>query len=389
VNEDVIERPPPTRRRGRLKLIVLTGLVLVLIVGALGAWWLLSLGGMFSPRLCENSEDDLVEAAASGDTGKATEIITGAGRVTPSGTNYSPLYCAAKNGHTDIVRELLAHGAAPDPSDPSDTAPLVVASRDGRGEAVEALLAAGANPNRPNLNGSALLAAVAGRSPSDNDLLLSDKHVSDFGEPPQEPLDAPSRVEAVRSLLKHGADPEGVIAKMPSEGSSEHHPHPTPLFTACYTNQPHVVEALLAGGAKPSNPSYVVASELNSVLLGNAPGTTPMMRGTLPPPTAGFLFDPASYELPPIFAAAGQGRREIMQALVTAGADPNQEALGGFRPLHAAVLPDDPDIVRNLVAAGADPSGHGPTAPTPYQFAVEQGRTRAAGAIAQTTVGGG
>ncbi len=367
-DDDKIEGQGPTARprRGR-RIVVLSVLSVLLLLGVAVAWWIIGLANMFSgsPHRCETSSDDLVHAATFGNAADARAIVAKTGRVDGEDTSYTALYCAAKNGHTDIVNELVARGARPDPPADSHLVPLFVAARDGRGDAVEALLQAGADPNRTSETGPALLAAVAGRSASDNDLFFSDKHTSDFGEPPQEPLDAPKRVDAVRSLLRHGARPEAELK------------HPTPLFTACYTNQPRVVDALLEGGAKPSALSYVDASQLSRVVLGDTTGTTPLLHGTLPPPTAGFVFDPPSYRMPSIFAAAGQGHVDIVRRLLAAGADPNQESLGGYRPLHAAVLSNDAETIRALLDAGADPSIRTAVVPDPYTFAREQQKQRA------------
>lgn len=70
-----------------------------------------------------------------------------------------PLWAAARVGHVEVVRTLLAAGANPNEQGPHGT-PLSAAAQAGHLEVVRTLLAAGADPCAP---GSAAAAAGAGR----------------------------------------------------------------------------------------------------------------------------------------------------------------------------------------------------------------------------------
>jgi ankyrin repeat protein len=75
------------------------------------------------------------------------------------------LLIASKNGHLDVVRELLACGAIVNAASNSGATPLIVASRRGHIEIVGTLLAAGANKHLAQNNGKTARMR-AGRHPT-------------------------------------------------------------------------------------------------------------------------------------------------------------------------------------------------------------------------------
>eukprot|EP00198_Chlamydomonas_reinhardtii_P011844 XP_001701181.1 predicted protein [Chlamydomonas reinhardtii] len=62
----------------------------------------------------------------------------------------TPLHCAAAGGHTEVVMALLTAGADTEEKDEEGDTPLQCAARNGHTEAVKALLAAGANKEAMN-----------------------------------------------------------------------------------------------------------------------------------------------------------------------------------------------------------------------------------------------
>jgi hypothetical protein len=64
--------------------------------------------------------------------------------------------------------------------------------------------------------------------------------------------------------------------------------------------------------------------------------------------------------------AAALNRREIVAALLDAGAGPALETNEGLTPLHMAT---DPEIARRLLDAGADPNARDNSDHTPLMFA--------------------
>lgn len=356
-------RPPPPRpcgvehpsghRRAAIAAAVLIGVVVVGSVGFV-SWRAHRIG----PAVCEGSTDDLVRAASDGDGASVSaELDRGAAPDHADDAGRTPLYCAAKNGRSGAVRLLLDAGADADPEG-ADT-PLWVASREGRGPVVEVLLDAGARTNLPGR--APLLGAVVGRSPNDDRDLLGLLPVSSAGIPEQEELGSPPRMRAIRALLRAGADPDGGV--------------PTPLAAAVDRRLPEVVDALLDGGASVNHKTKVTEAALRDAVFRGA--VPPTGRVTFPPPTPPAYFGDGWYEISPLFVAAQHGDPAMVDQLLRRGADPNQPSLGGYRPLHAGALSDDPDTVRTLLEAGATFDPDAPV-PTPLELAEELHRDRAA-----------
>jgi ankyrin repeat protein len=58
----------------------------------------------------------------------------------------------------------------------------------------------------------------------------------------------------------------------------------------------------------------------------------------------------------PLHSAAAGRSREIVHALLEAGADANARQSGGFTAIQAAAQNGDPEMARDLLAHGADTS---------------------------------
>ena len=67
-----------------------------------------------------------------------------------NGPGWTPLIYAATGGHEDLVRWLLAEGAAIDAASPNGTTALMMAAREGRYGAAILLIDRGADVNRRN-----------------------------------------------------------------------------------------------------------------------------------------------------------------------------------------------------------------------------------------------
>jgi hypothetical protein len=124
------------------------------------------------------------------------------------------------------------------------------------------------------------------------------------------------RTEAIRELIRAGADPDG----------RDHGPNGwTPLLHAVHKGQPGSVRALIAAGADPN------------VRSGN--------------------------RLTPLMLAAAQGEPEIVEELLKAGADPRLRGPVRWTALEQAVANGHPGVVDALLRK--DPGlrlGHGPRA---------------------------
>jgi len=123
----------------------------------------------------------------------------------------------------------------------------------------------------------------------------------------------------------------------------------TPLHVAALHNQPTVAALLLANGADVNARNV---DENRIPRIANA-GDTPLTLALL------------SYQ-----------HKEMVELLLTHGADVNIMLSDGDTPLHRAVKRDLPGDVELLLANGADPNARGYNWQSPVHLAVWQGRTR-------------
>ncbi|MFJ4711537.1 ankyrin repeat domain-containing protein [Streptomyces sp. NPDC088785] len=101
-------------------------------------------------RRAKKLSHDLFGAILAGDAGRVRAVLRrGASPARPFGAGTTPLYLAAVQGEAEVVRVLLAAGAAPDAESAgpgSEGTPLCAAACWGHTEAVRHLLAHGADP---------------------------------------------------------------------------------------------------------------------------------------------------------------------------------------------------------------------------------------------------
>jgi len=83
----------------------------------------------------------------------------------------------------------------------------------------------------------------------------------------------------------------------------------------------------------------------------------------------------------PLQWASSSSNTEIIQLLLTAGANPNHVGKNGNTPLHQAAYNDQGDVIRLLVASGADIKAKTAQGSTPYSTALSNGKYHALGAL--------
>jgi ankyrin repeat protein len=130
--------------------------------------------------------------------------------------NCLALLAAAKNGHEQIIRDLLAAGADSNERDAGGATPLIAASQEGQLRIVCDLLAAGADPNLADDQGATPLHAGC-----------------EFGD-----------TAVIEALLGANADPSRTMS---TDGC-------TPLFMASQNNHWKTVQRLLSANAHPDTP---------------------------------------------------------------------------------------------------------------------------------------
>lgn len=103
-------------------------------------------GGCRTPPVVTTDAGPAARAAAEGDLARLEELVAVSGDVEdPSPTGYTPLMAAARNGHTEVVRWLLARGADPNAVNYGGVDVYWQATEGGHRDVQELLLAAGAD----------------------------------------------------------------------------------------------------------------------------------------------------------------------------------------------------------------------------------------------------
>lgn len=180
---------------------------------------------------------------------------------------------------------------------------------------------------------SSNLQVAAVHYPQDIDRLIDDGHDVNAPVAGQTPLTWAitfRKVESVRLLLQHGADPN-------LAGADGKPPLASPFLS--YSDPPcrEILDLMLAAGADPN---------VHGVF-----GKTPL------------------------HFAVQERDVALIRTLLAGGADPNAvDELARQTPLHAAVEIGDPQLVRELLAAGADVNAEAQSGITPLMIAIRQER---------------
>lgn len=161
---------------------------------------------------------------------------------------------------------------------------------------------------------------------------------------------------SLRLLLEHKADP-GVVAAMGAD---------TALITACENDQPEIVKALLAAGAKPDHPDVYGRTALYAAA---EVGATECVRALIV--AKADLNKAAKTGSTPLSIAAVNGHKDIVLALLDAGVDPVRP----MRVLTSAAASSNTDLVRALLDRGLDVNDRTTDNVTPLMAAALKGQT--------------
>ncbi|MBI5830766.1 MAG: ankyrin repeat domain-containing protein [Armatimonadetes bacterium] len=246
---------------------------------------------------------------------------------------YTALYLACENGHLDIVQSLVECGADIDAAGPeSRWSPLAIALAHAHDDVVDFLMERQARicPHAASALGDLTVLREYARS--------DPGVVHALGPDGAQPLHFAGTVPMARWLVNMGADPcarDLVHDNTPARWAAADHRRQsvarylaqfdteTELFMACALGDVPRVLACLT-----DHPELLDSRGRPRDLLGS---------GT------------------PLHLAAERGRREVTQALLELGADPNSRSFWGHYPLHAAAMRGDRDVVELLLAYGARP----------------------------------
>lgn len=258
--------------------------------------------------------------------GKGTRAITSeAGRSDPSAMGgMTALLFAAREGQMDAVRELVAAGADVNRVNAADNmSVLTSAIINGHFDIAKFLLDHGANPKLAAKEGlTPLYATIDAQWPERT-----------WYPPPSVTEEKTNYLELLKALLDHGADPNARLGKkmwfrafhgdwIDPEGA-------TPFWLAAKANDVAAMKVLIAAGANPS--------------IRTVRGAAPLQAA------AGFGLEPQVTNFVPDARLAA-----VKYLVEEIGADVNAKDNQGYTALHGAALTANHDVIKYLVAVGGD-----------------------------------
>jgi ankyrin repeat protein len=277
---------------------------------------------------------------------------------------HTALLLATREGQVAVVQAMIAAGVDVNQASAGDhTSPALMAAINGHYDVLVTLLNAGANPNSASDAGATPLYAVL------------NKEWAPTSRTPQPTYNLQQRtsyLEAMQALLDKKADPNARLKRnlwyttYNRDNLRVDFAGATPFFRAAYATDVPAMKLLLAAGADPTIGTIKPAARTRRAPAGGAGGAAPTLDPSgLPPVPDGGL------GAMPIHAAAGVGYGQGFAAndhrhapdgwlpsvkflVEVLGADVNARDYGGYTPLHFAAGRGDNELIQYLVSKGAD-----------------------------------
>ncbi len=313
------------------------------LVGALGAGFLHAA-----------APASVVDAAMQGNRDAVKTLLKqGADVNTAQGDGMTALHWAVQKADLDLVKTLLYAGANIKATTRiGGYTPLLIASRNGNASMIDALLTGGADPNSATANGATALmfAAQSGFADAVKALVEKGADVNAKekvkGETALTFAAAYGRADVIRVLTSHGADVKITTKVMDLEAFNKEEQERQAMF---FQQQQAAAAAAAANGRGGA-----------AAAQGGGGGR----RGFDPNAKAGVNRQYNYTELvaywggmSPLHFAARQGHIDATNALLEAGSDVNQQAVGdGSTALLVATINGHFDLAKTLLEKGANPN---------------------------------
>uniref|UniRef100_A0A673Z602 Ankyrin 1 n=1 Tax=Salmo trutta TaxID=8032 RepID=A0A673Z602_SALTR len=258
---------------------------------------------------------------------------------------HTPLHIAAREGHPHTTRILLDGGAQQTKMTKKGFTPLHVACKYGKVDVVELLLERGANPNAAGKNGLTPLHVAVHHNNLDVAKLLVSKggnahSTARNGYTPLHIAAKQNQVEVAGCLLQYGAS-----------ANAESLQGVTPLHLASQEGRPDMVALLISKQA--------------NVNLGNKNGLTPLhlvaqeghvgIADTLVKQGAS-VYAASRMGYTALHVACHYGNIKMVKFLLQQQAHVNSKTRVGYTPLHQSAQQGHTDIVTLLLKHGAQPN---------------------------------
>jgi ankyrin repeat protein len=293
--------------------------------------------------------------------GNEPEPLNYAGQVSSHG-GLTPLLLAARNGHLETALALLKGGADINQvSEGTRVSPMLIATINGHFDLAMTFFEKGADPK---------IASAAGDTPLHAALNMHWAPKARHPQPVAYMQQKTSYLEVMERLLKAGADPNARLTNTlwyttyNRDLLGVDRTGATPFWRAAYALDIEAMRLLLRHGADPSLPTIKVPERVDEEAGGAGDGKD---HSGLPEVPFG---GPAVH---PIHAASGVGygqgfagnsHRHVPDGWLPAvkflveelGADVNARDHNGYTPLHHAAARGDNELILYLVSKGADPT---------------------------------
>ncbi len=252
-----------------------------------------------------SAASELVTAAEAGDLAAVNQLLNQRPSLlnAPDAAGRTPLHAAVARKHVAVMASLLQHGADCRSKDAQGRTAMALAARSGSEELAERML-----------------------------LLIPDIDLVQAAKS--------GDVDAVALVI--AGDRDRINLAPPLLWS--YSPEAVPLPMAIANNQPHVVQLLMAAGARSDSALYRIGNAAAS-------GQIDVLRAYVQAGGDVNVVMDAWYGAP-LHRAAGAGRLDVVRFLLDAGAKVNLDA-DHYTALHAAAWGGHTATVEALLAAGA------------------------------------